>query len=638
MKLRRVRVENVRSFLDPAELLLDGDVSIIIGPNGGGKTNLLDTVTTVLRKHLLTSWLPVQSPTADQPDRWEMRSSDAFNTNILEPHSQGGGRPQRVDVELEVSSIDIDNIVAMRDSAIELTELATRRYASFSLAEAKDWDPSILTAGQRFEYHITNNTLDSVNDSAAKLYQRYLSLYEADNRLRSELGKAPLSMPMVSMPVNRSGGTFQASLSLASHNEYDFKRGVDSASSRSVGSIITMAVGRLASRYRILLEKDSGTAGKEFYADPQMSALSEILKSLGYTWKLECTNPLANQYDVRLDKQGSSFLVKAASSGEKELLTYLFAIYALNVRDALIVVDEPELHLHPQWQTILLALFEKLTVETGNQFLLATHSPVFVSPASIQHVSRVYAKEQKSNIVRIKSGELPQAKHLFAIVNSQNNERMFFADKVVLVEGISDRLFFDAVFRQFGVYDKSVQTYEIISAGGKGFFPAYERVLQACQVPYAVIADLDYINEIGPPELKRLFEVNEKAIEGDVVLNPTSSDGDSLVGRIERAIESGNTDELKALWTYIKGRRRRLRSDLKADELTELEAFIAAKRGERIFLLSRGTLEAYLPEGYASKDLDKLITLITGDFWPAIPEEAKSELALIAETVVAGSS
>jgi len=55
MKLRRVRIENVRSFLDPTELLLDGDISILIGPHGGGKTNLLDTVTTVLRKHFLTS-------------------------------------------------------------------------------------------------------------------------------------------------------------------------------------------------------------------------------------------------------------------------------------------------------------------------------------------------------------------------------------------------------------------------------------------------------------------------------------------------------------------------------------------------------------------------------------------------------
>jgi hypothetical protein len=36
-----------------------------------------------------------------------------------------------------------------------------------------------------------------------------------------------------------------------------------------------------------------------------------------------------NQYDIRLEKQGSSFRVGAASSGERELLTFLFAIYAL---------------------------------------------------------------------------------------------------------------------------------------------------------------------------------------------------------------------------------------------------------------------------------------------------------------------
>lgn len=69
MKLRRVLVENVRSFLEPAELLLDGDISIIIGPNGGGKTNLLDTTTTILRRHLLSSIIPKKSATQDNPNR-----------------------------------------------------------------------------------------------------------------------------------------------------------------------------------------------------------------------------------------------------------------------------------------------------------------------------------------------------------------------------------------------------------------------------------------------------------------------------------------------------------------------------------------------------------------------------------------
>jgi len=152
---------------------------------------------------------------------------------------------------------------------------------------------------------------------------------------------------------------------------------------------------------------------------------------------------------MRLSKQGSSFRVGAASSGERELLTYLFAIYALNVRDALIVVDEPELHLHPRWQRTLLTMFERLADETGNQFMMATHSPVFVSPSSIQYVSRVYADNQRSRVVRLGDSGLPEPKHLFGIVNSQNNERVFFADLVVLVEGISDRIFFEVLLRHF---------------------------------------------------------------------------------------------------------------------------------------------------------------------------------------------
>ncbi|HAT8810715.1 TPA: AAA family ATPase, partial [Legionella pneumophila] len=55
MRIKRLEVENVRSFLDKAELILDGKISIIIGPNGGGKTNLLDILVIMLRRYLYKS-------------------------------------------------------------------------------------------------------------------------------------------------------------------------------------------------------------------------------------------------------------------------------------------------------------------------------------------------------------------------------------------------------------------------------------------------------------------------------------------------------------------------------------------------------------------------------------------------------
>lgn len=635
MKLRRVLLENVRSFLEPAELHLDGDISIVIGPNGGGKTNLLDAATTVLRKHLLTSMTPRKSPTAEIPDRFEFVQNDVLNNVTLERHSGGAKRDQIVELEVEVTQRDLDNMMKMQASAAEITELTSTKYVGVTIQNAASWDIAQLKAGQRFTYRVVNNSLKNTPEYGPTIFRQYLGLFEADSWLRDGLGKTKLSTPMVSLPVNRAGGGFQSSLSLAGYNEFDHKRGVDAATSRTGGSIVMLAVGRIATRYRLLLEKDSGKAKEEFYEDPEIKSLTTILSTLGYKWSLECVDPLSNHYDIRLEKQGSKFLVGAASSGEKELLTYLFAIFALNVRDALIVVDEPELHLHPRWQSTLLGLFEQLSSETGNQFLLATHSPVFVSPASIQYVSRVYSHEQRSDIIRLNSEGLPEPKHLFSIVNSQNNERMFFADKVVLVEGISDRLFFDAAFQHLGVTTGTTKTCEIISVGGKGFFAPYESILKACRVPYAVIADRDYLNQVGSAEIKSLFTVHHKEIAVDVIDNPKSLDGDSLASRLDEAIGSGSVEDLIPLWEYIKSRRRRLRNDLTSVEQQSVDSFVLSLREQNIFVLSKGDLETYLPAGYKSKQLDKLIRFVATDFWSVLPEFAKEEIETIADRVKA---
>lgn len=643
MKLRKVMLENVKSFLDSTELNstelnLDGDISIVIGPNGGGKTNLLDTVNLVLRKYLLLSVTPNKSPTPEVPDRFQFTQNHLITQAQLERHSQAQEKKQEIKIEIEVTKRDIENIVLMKDTAAEVTRLTEQRYSGFSIKEAADWDLSLLSAGQRFTYSIENNSLNmpEENKQAAQIYKRYLELYEIYNYLREDLGYAKLSTPMISLPVNRSSGQWQSSVQLAVHKEVDHKHKVDAAYSEESGSIITWAIGRLARKHR-LLEQDKTRNVDEFYADPEIKSLTDILLDLGYDWNLKCINIDSNHYDIELKKQGAKFLVKNASSGEKELLIYLFAIYGLNVRDALIIVDEPELHLHPRWQRKLLDLFERLSKETGNQFLLATHSPVFVSPASIQYVSRVYSNEQKSAIVRLNNEDPLEKKHLFSIVNSHNNERIFFADKVVLVEGITDYIFFNAVFQKFEVTNRTTQTCEIISVGGKNFFSPYEKILKAFNIPYAVIADLDYLDELsskkGSEKIKELFTINHKKIKKNVFDDSTSKDGDALVRRIDEAISSGNLDDLKSLWDHIKKRRRTLLTHLSSSDQKLVSDFVESQRKENIFVLSKGDLESYLPEGYRSKDIDKLLRFIESDFWSELPDFAQNEFKLIAEMV-----
>jgi putative ATP-dependent endonuclease of OLD family len=630
MKIKRIAVTNVRSFLERQELLLDGDISIIIGPNGGGKTNLLDAVVISLRKSLFASTYPVQvQNSAGQELQYEFRVNDQLNQLVLDKHSDALDSTQLVEIEIEVTQPDIDNMKAMQKDAEALIKIASKRYINLNLQEALSWDLESLPIGTLVRYQLQNNVITHDNSHHATFFLQYLRMYEMDKRVREDFNYDQLSLPVLYLPVTRAASGFQSNIGLSGYNEFETKRSLDATSSRSGGNYVQLAIGRLAKKYRLLLEEDKGKAQTEFASDANMQQLTEILRGLGYEWKLETINPMTNEYSIRLSKQGTSFLVNAASSGERELLTYLFVIFGLNVRDALVVVDEPELHLHPKWQRTLLSIFVKLSQATGNQFLIATHSP-----QSIQYVSRVSSVEQKSQIRRLNSATLPDAKHLLNIINSQNNERLFFADAVVLVEGISDRLVFQRMLEVRSVGRAAKPVIEVVEVGGKGFFGAYRKLLDACQIPFSIIADRDYIEQVGTEKLKNLFKLNSKEIKEDVLENIKSIDASTLVGAVEAALASGDWDSSRDIWEYIKSKRRELRHDLSDAEKKEFCAFIDEIAATGIYLLRQGAIEAYLPIGHKSKDLEKVINLCAeDDFFNALPAEHRGELEVICDSI-----
>jgi len=524
----------------------------------------------------------------------------------------------------------------MRRDADELQKGTKLTFLESPWEPVRQWEVDSLKPKAQLTYVWQDGGLIPPTDTVHQQFLQYLQLYEYDKEVRSDLGKEALQLPMLYMPVHRASGGLPSRIGLSGYSYRDQKRTLDVTTSRSGGTnVLSLAIGRLAQRYRTLEAQDNMSVRQAFYDDENLKALTEILHGLGYTWSLETINVMSNEYDVALTKQGTQFEAAAASSGERELLTYLFAIYALNVRDAVIVVDEPELHLHPRWQRTLFDLFDRLSRETGNQFVLATHSPTFISPASIQYVSRVYIEEQKSHIIRLNSAHLPDAKHLFNIVNSQNNERLFFCDRVVLVEGISDRIFFEKIFDRFGRNNRREVT-EIISVGGKGFFAHYQKLLEACRVQAVIIADLDYIEQVGTADIKKLFRTDDNEIKKDVFDNIKSLDGQSFVARVEEAMSTHNWHDADELWSYIKSRRIRLRRDLSEDDEATLKTFLDEQRALGINILSAGALESYLPIGYRNKDLENLIKFLErSDYWDQLPGTGRAEIELIVETALA---
>jgi energy-coupling factor transporter ATP-binding protein EcfA2 len=633
MKLRSIKIANVRSFLEEQTLFVDDQIAIVVGPNGGGKTNLLDTLMISIKRYLMPPKYLQYNPQPDDQYYYQVVSNDQLNAIHLEKYSGNEETPQVITIEFEVTASDISNMTQMKSDASTILHGDKYNIHRSPSAVCEQWDLNSLNLGDRVSLRIVNGKVNPA-DKSEKLFYSYLQAYEADNAVRQLAGREGLRETLLYLPVNRAAQDVSAEVTLAKVDSIEMKRQADAMHSKSAGGISSRAIATIAQRFRNLERKRGPEALTALKEDPSMKRLTDALRDLGYEWDVECINENNNTYTIVLKKQGSTFRIGNASSGERQLLTYLLAIYALDIRDALIVIDEPELHLHPRWQKALLRLFERLSEDTGNQFVMATHSPTFISPKSVQYVSRVYAEAQRSRIVRLEPSNLPGTKHRFDAINSQNNERIFFADLVVLVEGPSDRMVMEQLLAtREAKAGGGGATAEVVAVHGKMMFTHYAALLRACGVRCVIVADLDYIQQIATDEIRRLLSTNTKKIK-EVIGDPASIDGETIVRLIDLSILAGKWIGSTEEWERIKRLRTKLVPNPTLEQQRTIDRFLVSKRSEDVFVLSKGALEVYLPDGHSRKDIDKLIELVNSpDFEQKLPEPNREELLGIADAI-----
>ena len=83
--------------------------------------------------------------------------------------------------------------------------------------------------------------------------------------------------------------------------------------------------------------------------------------------------------DVILETDSGSFLIDASSGGLMSLIdmTWQITLFGMNNDEFVVVIDEPENHLHPSMQREFLPALVSAFPDV--QFIVATHSPFMVS-------------------------------------------------------------------------------------------------------------------------------------------------------------------------------------------------------------------------------------------------------------------
>lgn len=86
------------------------------------------------------------------------------------------------------------------------------------------------------------------------------------------------------------------------------------------------------------------------------------------------------QYDELLD-------LKLLSSGEKQMLTILMTVLLEDGDYTVLLMDEPEVSLHLEWQQVLISTIQQLNPNA--QIILSTHSPAIIMNGWMDKVTEV---------------------------------------------------------------------------------------------------------------------------------------------------------------------------------------------------------------------------------------------------------
>lgn len=357
MEIRKIRLNNVGRFTDlevafaPTEKHAS-KVTVFVGNNGAGKTTILKSIATSF------SWLVAR-----------IRSERGSGSPISQDDISNGAPSASI-------SIDISAIThpAVHLSTVYSWTLARTLRARKSKVESELANVTLLA--DFFRFH-----LGLVDESSALPLIAFYPVERSVNDVPLKTGKPDQPFDQFDGYENALNGGIDFGRFFQwfrEREDSENERGISFETLKHFETSLPDSEAKIISELR-----DMHIASR----DVQLTAVRLAIEAF-----MPGFNNLRVQRKPRLhmaiDKAGKTLVVSQLSQGEKSLLVLVgdiarrLAIMNPSLKNPLdgngiVLIDEVDLHLHPQWQR---SLIRQLTKTFPNcQFILTTHSPLVIS-------------------------------------------------------------------------------------------------------------------------------------------------------------------------------------------------------------------------------------------------------------------
>ena len=485
---------------------------IFIGNNASGKSNFIKILEEFFATLIKDFSFDMSFSTESNISMRKAIQSRNNYTKYLQTNNQTPNQPSILEISLELSDVDYENIgfvckyVSKINSILDKYSKLNLKFPEYKLQTLLE-QPHTLTLHASFDEREQEFTID---ESKLNEYQLFILLCIRYQKLLQIV--IVIFNQYEKKPEERKRYLLKRSFAILNNNRsnLDFKNFInpneiinDLEYSRNSLVGYTWCIYKIWSILENFTQKEllSPDLNQQEKAIDERLKKSDFFVSLNYMMKkyfdkqlrVDYVNGMIGFYMV--DEKERVFYFNDLSDGEKSLLTMIFALYGNNLADGFMIVNEPELHLHPQYQKELAEVCEEISDRIGTQFIISTNSSLFINEKNLTNVYRVYKnKDQNSLISAPKITVDYDDATLMHMLRFENLSKIFFVDKIILVEGDTDAYFFSFYpnyLKTQPEWKSVIRDYEIININGKGSFSTWRRFLRKFNIKNYFIGDWD---------------------------------------------------------------------------------------------------------------------------------------------------